>query len=58
MIKLLGERIGTVRSEEALNDRLMTVEEMRRLRDKFDRKKLSKKDIQHAIKKMVRTNTV
>jgi hypothetical protein len=58
LIKLLGERIATVRSEDALNDRLFTVEELRRLRDKFARKKLSKKDIQLAIKKMVRTNTV
>ena len=55
MIKLLGERIATVRSEEALNDRMMTVEELRRLREKFDRKNLSKGDISLAIKRMVRT---
>ena len=55
MIKLLGERITTVRSEEALNDRMMTVEEIRRLREKFDRKNLSKGDISLAIKRMVRT---
>ena len=56
MIKLLGERIGTVRSEEVLNDRLITVEELRRLRQKFDRKNLSKEDILVAIKRMLRTN--
>ena len=56
MIKLLGERIGTVRSEEVLNDRLITVEELRRLRQKFDRKNLSKEDISVAIKRMLRTN--
>ena len=54
LIKLLGERIATVRSEDALNDRLFTVEELRRLRDQFDRKKLSKADIGQAVKKMLR----
>ena len=54
MIKLLGERIRTVRSEAALMSRIFTVEELRRLRGKFDRKKLNKADIQRAVKKMLR----
>ena len=56
LIKLLGERIGTVHSEDALNNRLITVGELRRLREQFDRKKLSKADIGLAIKKMLRRN--
>ena len=31
LIKLLGERIATVRSEDALHDQLFTIEELRRL---------------------------
>ena len=54
LIKLLGERIATVRSEDALNDRLFTVKELRRLREQFDRKKLSKANIGLAVKKMLR----
>ena len=55
MIKLLGERIRTVRSEPALNSRLFTVEELRRLRENFDRKKLNKTDIQRAVTRMLGT---
>ena len=54
MVKLLGERIRTVRSEEAANDRMFTVEEMRRLRDSFRNKKLAKVDIQRATRRMLR----
>ena len=40
-------------SEEAAQDRVLAVGELRRLRDRFDRKKLNKQQIQDAIRNML-----
>ena len=53
-VKLLGEVMPTARSEQAVNDRMMLIEELRRLRGRFDRAKLSRRIIESSMKKMLR----
>jgi hypothetical protein len=54
MAKKCSEVMPTGRSEQVVNDRMMLVDELRRLRGRFDRAKLSKKIIESSMKKMLR----
>ena len=53
-VKLVSERILSVRSEERLQNTLLTVEEMRRIADKFKRGKITKADLTRVIGKYLK----
>ena len=53
-IKTLKDWLGSVRSESRLVNTLLTVEELRRLDDKFKRRCITKADIKRVMNKIVR----
>ena len=52
-VKLAGDRIGTVRSEDAFQATLLTVKELQRLSADINRDSLSKQQLSNVIKKML-----
>ena len=56
MIRLVTERITTVRSEEMLQETLLTVSELQRLAKDFRRGTFTKKQLSDVIKKMLKIN--
>ena len=53
-IKTLKDWLGSVRSEERLLSTLLTVEELRRLDERFKRQTITKADITRVMDKIVR----
>ena len=53
MVKLATDRISTVRSEEAFQETILTVEEMRRLAEGFKRGTFTKEQLSNVVKKML-----
>ena len=53
MIRLVTERISTVRSEEMLQETLLTVSELQRLAKDFRRGTFTKKQLSYVIKRML-----
>ena len=52
-IKTLKDWLGSVRSEDRLVNTLLTVEELRRLEEKFKRRTITKADLKRILKKIV-----
>ena len=53
MVKLASERIGTVRQENRFQFILIAVEELRRVRSKFDRRGYKKSEMVEAVKRII-----
>ena len=53
MVKLATDRISTVRSEEAFQETILTVEEMRRLAEDFKRGTFTKEQLSNVVRKML-----
>ena len=56
-VKAAGDRIGSVRSEKAFQDTLLTVDELRRLSSDIKRDTFTKKQLSTVIKKMLYNQT-
>ena len=52
-VKLAGDRIGTVRSEKAFQETLLTVRELRRLSSDMKRGTFTKNQLSTVIRKML-----
>ena len=52
-MKAAGDRIGSVRSEKAFQDTLLTVDELHRLSSDIKRDTFTKKQLSTVIKKML-----
>ena len=52
-VQLAQDRISTVRSEEAFQQVVLTVDEMRQLSEGFKRKTFSKAELMSAVRKLL-----
>ena len=52
-VKAAGDRLGSVRSEKAFQDALLTIDELRRLSSDIKRDTFTKKQLSTVIKKML-----
>ena len=53
MVKLVSERIGSVRAEERFQMLLLTVEELRRVRKEFNRAGYKKEQLVNAVRRIL-----
>ena len=58
LVKLTGEMIREVRTEDGLQDIILTVEELRRLRGLFNRANFNKKKLVDVVKKVLKLEVV